>query len=99
MNVYFVEGKVEYTAIKICRECGQDYEREMTDKASVEVEAASPEEAVAESLNTVTRILEEKYRSSGGVDNVEWKKEPRVELVRELSEAERMQRLGAPALF
>lgn len=95
MNVYLVEGKVEYIDYTDCPACGQLIEREEEAYILVEIRCEDEKSAADDALSKF--ILE---HEDADELSVQWKsRSPRVELVREISEAERMTELGAPKLF
>lgn len=100
MNIYSISGIVEYVEISECDCCGQDTEHERERPISFEVEATDEQAAKEMALPRASEILQAQNREVE-IDAVEWRhgKTPRVALVREISEAEKMRRVGAPTLF
>jgi hypothetical protein len=99
MKVYSISGIVEYVEIGECECCGQDTEHEREKRVEFEIEAADEQAAQELGLTRAREILQERNRHVE-IDGVQWKnKKGVIALVREVSEAEKMRRAGAPTLF
>jgi hypothetical protein len=100
MNIYSISGIVTFIELRECECCGQDTEHEREQAIRFEVEAADEQAANEMALTRATEILQAQNPLSE-IDQVEWLrgKTHNVALVREISEAEKMRRLGAPTLF
>lgn len=104
MNIYQVSGRVSFVRTTECDCCGQDTEKDEERKMSVQVEARDEEAAKNVALEKIREDLQARYRNDD-VDFVVWGSaggypvhHPRVEFVREVSEAELLRRAGAPML-
>lgn len=100
MNIYFISGIVEYVELSECNCCGQDIERERNSHISFYVESTDEQAAKEIALPRASEILQAKNQFVE-IHEVEWRrgKTPDVAFVREISEAEKMRRHGAPTLF
>lgn len=96
LPLYRVTGVVSYTRFFTCDCCGQDTGADETERVDLEINAADETTAASLALEQVIAAKRERYKYEATFSAAEWCDIP---MVRQLSEAEKMRRAGAPALF
>lgn len=99
MNVYKVTGYVTWLQETTCEFCGQDYQEEKEQGIEVLVESVDEQTAAISALAQVNADDGMTGCTWGTKGNNYKHRKPTVELMREISEAEQMTRLGALRLF